>query len=127
MNLLYIFQDPFGADACKIGITGNAKFRLGNYQQSYYVVSRRHRFDMAYWGGKNAVGNLEKAIKREYDWSIDMGGQGMTEWIGNQTVNDIVNKIDRLIEGYKFKVYKVPKDLLPITVENIDSVKSFCQ
>lgn len=82
---------------------------------------------MAYWGGKNAVGNLESAIKREYDWSIDMGGQGMTEWIGNQNVDDIVDKIDRLIEGYKFKVYKMPKDLLPITVENIDKVIDSCK
>ena len=127
MNLLYIFQDPFGADACKIGITSNAKFRLGNYQQSYFVGSRRHRFDMAYWGGKSAVGNLEKALKREYDWSIDMGGQGMTEWINNQNVDDIIDKIDRLIKGYKFKVYKVPKDLLPITVENIDRVTDSCK
>lgn len=117
-KLFYIFKDPMGAPDSKIGITGNPYVRLGVYQNSFSRRSHVACFDVVYIGPARAVNNLEKAVKIELDWDIEMDGRGHSEWV-SRDYRDIERQIDEIIEGYKFKVSKIPKKFLPITVDNL--------
>jgi hypothetical protein len=117
-KLFYIFKDPMGSTDSKVGITGNPEVRLGVYQNSYSKKSHTACFDVVYIGPARAIANLEKAAKQEFDWDIQMDGRGHSEWV-SQTYTTIESKIDELIEGYKFKIKKVPKKYLPLTVDNL--------
>lgn len=120
-KLFYIFKDPLGSIDSKIGITGHPAVRLGVYQNSYSRKSHVACFDVVYVGPARAIGNLEKAVKQTFDWSIERDGRGASEWI-SETFTTIQDKIDELIDGYKFKVVKVPKKFLPLTVDNLDEL-----
>lgn len=121
-KLFYVFQDPLGSSDSKIGITGSPAVRLGVYQNSYSSRSHLAQFDCVYYGEKKTVEHLEKVIKQVYDWEIERDGRGFSEWIWNQTSKDIEDKIDEVIDGYKFKVKKLPKSLLPVNIENLEEI-----
>ena len=118
-KLFYIFKDPIGSLDSKVGITGSPAVRLGVYQNSYSKKSHTACFDVVYIGPGRAVANLEKAVKQVFDWDIQMDGRGHSEWV-SQTYTTIESKIDELIDGYKFKIKKVPKKYLPLTVDNLE-------
>lgn len=120
-KLFYIFKDPLGSIDSKIGITGHPAVRLGVYQNSYSRKSHVACFDVVYYGPSRAIGSLEKAVKQTFDWHIERDGRGASEWI-SETYTNIETKIDELIEGYKFKIVKVPKKFLPLTVDTLDSL-----
>lgn len=117
-KLFYIFKDPFGSPNSKIGITGNPYVRLGVYQNSYSRNSHVACFDIVYVGPARAINNLEKAVKLELDWDIEMDGRGHSEWV-SKDYKEIEKHIDEIIDGYKFKVVKVPEKFLPLTVDNL--------
>ncbi len=119
-KLFYIFKDPLGSLDSKVGITGHPQVRLGVYQNSYSKKSHTACFDVVYIGPARAIANLEKAVKQEFDWDIQMDGRGHSEWV-SQTYTTIESKIDELINGYKFKITKVPKKFLPLTVDNLEN------
>lgn len=125
-KLFYIFKDPMGSLDSKVGITGHAEVRLGVYQNSYSKKSHTACFDVVYVGPARAIANLEKAVKQEFDWDIQMDGRGHSEWV-SQTYTTIEKKIDELIEGYKFKIVKVPKKFLPLTVDNIKALHTWIE
>jgi hypothetical protein len=118
-KLCYIFKDPMGSIDSKVGITGNPVVRLGVYQNSYSKKSHTACFDVVYIGPARAISNLEKAVKQILDVNIELDGRGHSEWV-NQTYTTIESKIDEIIEGYKFKVVKVPKIFLPLNVDNME-------
>jgi hypothetical protein len=105
----------------KVGITGNPAVRLGVYQNSYSKKSHTACFDVVYIGPARVIGNLEKAAKQEFSWDIDRDGRGHSEWI-SQTYTTIEKAIDNIVDGYKFKVTKVPKKYLPLTVDNLKTL-----
>ena len=123
-KLFYIFKDPLGSLDSKVGITGNPAIRLGVYQNSYSKKKHTACFDVAYVGPARAISNLEKAAKQAFDWDIQMDGRGHSEWV-SQTYTTIEAKVDELINGYKFKIKKVPKKFLPLTVENLDKLSAW--
>lgn len=123
-KLFYIFKDPMGSIDSKIGITSHPAVRLGVYQNSYSRKSHVACFDVVYIGPSRAVSNLEKAVKQKFDWHIERDGRGASEWI-SQTYAEIEKEIDNLIDGYKFKVVKVPKRFLPLTVDYLEEFKTF--
>jgi hypothetical protein len=90
------------------------------YQNSYSKKSHTACFDAVYIGPARAVGNLEKAVKQEFQWDIELDGRGHSEWV-SMTYSSIEKKIDEIIDGYKFKVVKVPKQYLPLTVDNLET------
>jgi hypothetical protein len=118
-KLFYIFKDPIGSLDSKVGITGSPEVRLGVYQNSYSKKSHTACFDVVYIGPARAIANLEKAVKQVFDWDIQMDGRGHSEWV-SQTYTTIESKIDELIDGYKFKIKKVPRKYLPLTVDNLN-------
>ena len=123
-KLCYIFKDPMGSLDSKVGITGNPEVRLGVYQNSYSKKSHTACFDIVYVGPARAIANLEKAVKQTLDVDIELDGRGHSEWV-SQTYRTIESKIDEIIDGYKFKVAKVDKTFLPLTVDNIQEFKEF--
>jgi hypothetical protein len=118
-KLFYIFKDPMGSIDSKIGITSHPAVRLGVYQNSYSRKSHVACLDVVYIGPSRAVANLEKAVKQTFDWHIERDGRGASEWIA-QTYTSIEQQIDELITGYQFKVTKVPKKCLPLSVDNLE-------
>jgi hypothetical protein len=48
-----------------------------------------------------------------------MDGRGHSEWV-SQCHTDIEKEIDKIIDGFKFKVIKVSKDFLPLNVDNLN-------
>lgn len=116
-KLFYIFKDPMGAFESKIGITGHPVIRLGVYQNSYSKKSHSACFDIVYVGPALAIKSLENAVKQSFNWQIERDGRGSSEWV-NEDHKAIETKIDELIDGYKFKIAKVPKKFLPLTVDN---------
>ena len=118
-KLCYIFKDPMGSVDSKVGITGNPVVRLGVYQNSYSKKSHTACFDVVYIGPARAISNLEKAVKQILDMDIELDGRGHSEWI-SQTYTAIELRIDEIIDGYKFKVVKVPTQFLPLNVDNME-------
>ena len=118
-KLFYIFKDPMGSLDSKVGITGSPAVRLGVYQNSYSKKSHTACFDVVYIGPARVISNLEKAAKQEFSWDIDRDGRGHTEWV-SQTYATIETAVDNIVDGYKFKVVKVPKKFLPLTVDNLE-------
>ena len=121
-KLFYIFKDPMGAEDSKLGITGSPEVRLGVYQNSYSKKSHTACFDVVYIGPARVIGNLEKAAKQKFNWDIDRDGRGHSEWI-SQNFKDLEIAIDSIIEGYKFKLVKVTKRFLPLTVDNLEEFR----
>lgn len=124
-KILYVFDDPLGANDCKAGITGHAPVRWGVYQNSYSKNSHTACFNVAYFGPARAIENLEKAIKQSYDWSIERDGRGHSEWISGHTSEMLEIEIDKIISGYKFKVQKVDKQFLPLSLDNYEEFQEF--
>jgi hypothetical protein len=120
-KVFYGFQDPMKAPDSKIGISKNPKARLGTYQNSYSSRSHIAQFDWAFYGEASVINRLEKKAKEQFDWDIEKDGRGHSEWIWNHTSSDTLAKIQKLIEGFNYKVYPVSKQFLPLTVYNIDS------
>lgn len=117
-KLFYIFKDPMGSGDSKIGITGHPEVRLGVYQNSYSKKSHTACFDVVYIGPARAVANLEKAVKQEFQWDIQLDGRGHSEWV-TMTYRDIEDKVDEIIDGHKFKVIRVSKQYLPLHTDNL--------
>lgn len=121
-KLFYIFKDPMGSLDSKVGITGSPEVRLGVYQNSYSRKSHTACFDVVYIGPARVIGNLEKAAKQQFSWDIDRDGRGHTEWV-SQIYTTIETSVDEIIEGYRFKVKKIPKKYLPLTADNMQSLR----
>jgi len=123
-KLFYIFKDPMGSLDSKVGITGNPSVRLGVYQNSFSKKSHTACFDVVYFGPPAAIGRLEAAIKQELNLDIELDGRGHSEWV-SQTYTTIEKTIDEIIDGYKFKIVKVPKKFLPLTVDNLPKLQEW--
>ena len=119
MKLFYIFKCPFGANDCKIGITGSPWARLSGYQNSYSKKSHTACFNLVYIGPPRAIALLEKTIKERYDWAIASDKGGESEWLENHSLEDIEKIVDELIDGYKFKITKVTAQWLPLSKDNL--------
>jgi hypothetical protein len=116
---LYVFQDPFGVDDCKIGITSNPKVRLAAYQSGYSTKSHKARFDYVWEGPPSQIDRLESVLKERYDWDIDSKDAGQSEWITGVTPESLIPIINEVIDGWKFHIKPVEMDL-PITTDDIE-------
>ena len=104
-------RDPFGKGGVKIGITGSkkAKIRLGTYQNSFPGKSHLATFNKIWYGKNTAVSELERVLKNQFDYAIELDGRGFTEWI-YEDESIIQDAIEKTIEGYGFHVFPVDTD-----------------
>lgn len=114
-----------GASDSKIGITGHPSVRLGVYQNSISRNSHIACFDIVYMGSEKAIANLEKTVKANLNWDIERDGRGVSEWISGYTIEMVESKLNEIIEGYRFKVQKVDKKFLPLTIDNMEEFQRF--
>lgn len=125
---LYGFSCPIGtANDSKLGISGHEAVRLGVYQNSYSRKSHVACFNIAYTGPARVIERLERALKQEYNWQIARDGRGVSEWVSDTSPADLERMIDTLVNGHNFKVTKVPKKYLPITVDNLDEYLKYVE
>lgn len=124
-KLFYAFGDPMGANDSKVGVTAHWQVRQGVYQNSYSRNSHTACFDIVYVGTPTAINNLERAVKKHFHWSIERDGRGHSEWVSNHSAKDIEQKVDEVINGYKFKVVKVPAQFLPLTIDNSEEFEQW--
>mgnify|MGYP006223753503 FL=1 len=111
MKLLYIMRDPFGLGGVKIGITGfkKAKMRLGTYQNSFPGKSHLATFNKIWYGKNIAISELERVLKNQFDYAIELDGRGFTEWAYEDEAV-IEEAIKTTIQGYGFHVFPVDTD-----------------
>lgn len=111
MKLLYIMRDPFGLGGVKIGITGFkfAKIRLGTYQNSFPGKSHLATFNKIWYGKNTAISELERILKNQFDYAIELDGRGFTEWAYEDEAV-IEEAIKTTIQGYGFHVFPVDTD-----------------
>jgi hypothetical protein len=124
-SIFYIFADPMGDTACKIGLSTKPDVRLGTYQNSYSSRSHMAQFDCAWYGSSSVVAKLENTVKTEFEWDIERDGRGHSEWVYDLSVEDIENKVQDIIEGFHYKVKPVPTEFLPMTVEKYAQFKEY--
>jgi hypothetical protein len=120
MKGLYVMLDPFGGPDAKIGKTGHFEVRLGVYQNSYSSRSHVAQFAHVWVGDASAIDRLEAVLKKEFDWEIELDGRGHSEWMQDIDIDDVVQKIQQMIDDYRFKVRKVDQKFLPLTIYNLD-------
>ena len=115
---------PQGKRWVKAGKTKLPTFqmRIGNYQQgngpNYTVI-----WPMCWIGEKTVIDKLEQTIMTIFKEQRPKQGRGFTEWIIDETIETMTEKINTIILGYGYLVEAVDKDLLPITVDNVVSVQ----
>jgi hypothetical protein len=116
---LYVFKDPLGSGDVKIGITGNPKVRLSNYQNSY--SARRHKacFDFVWEGKPKAIEKLESVLKEKYKWDIASDRMGESEWVTDLSIEDLIKVVSGEIKGWRFHI-KVLDSVFPITNDDIE-------
>ena len=124
-QLLYLMPDPHSVDTwVKAGKTKLPTFqmRIGNYQQgngpNYQVI-----WPMCWIGEKSVVDKLEQTIMNLFKDQRPLKGRGYTEWVKDETIESITDKINEIVQGYKYKVEPVDKQFLPITVDNVAYVQ----
>lgn len=125
VSLFYIFADPMGDKSCKIGISSKGDVRLGTYQNSYSSRSHQAQFDCAWYGTSKVISKLELTAKSEFEWDIERDGRGHSEWVYDLSVQDIAKQVEDIIDGFHYKVWPVPKQFLPMTVEKYKEFREY--
>ena len=125
-SLFYVFPCPLGDNSCKIGLTTNARMRLDVYGMSY--SNRKHTacFESVYYGSPTAIINLEAAVKTHFYDYIEPSS-GRTEWVLDHSLRTVDHQVQNIINGHRFKIKKIPQQLLPVTVHNLNNVLEFIQ
>jgi len=116
---LYVFKDPLGSGDVKIGITGNPKIRLSNYQNSYSAKSHKACFDYVWEGAPKAIEKLEKVLKESYKWDIASDKMGESEWVTDLTIEELIKVVESEIQGWRFHI-KILDATFPITNDDIE-------
>lgn len=124
-HLLYLMPDPFGFPDCKIGITRLevSQIRAGTYQQRI-GLRRLSEWSYAWIGKENAIKELEAEVKKDFRKHIVKEGRGYSEWISEHDVDTMRKEVIEIIDGLRSKVIPVDQAFLPITVNNLELVKT---
>ena len=124
-HLLYLMPPPDRSKHCKIGITRLevSQIRAGTYQQAL-GPSIDMNWAYAWVGKENAIKELESEVKKDFKKDILYEGRGYSEWISGKDANDMNKAVYEIIDGLRSKVRAVDKAFLPITVNNLEQVKT---
>tara|TARA_B100000519_G_scaffold118427_1_gene102235 strand:- start:347 stop:760 length:414 start_codon:yes stop_codon:yes gene_type:complete len=124
-HLLYLMPEPFGNSDCKVGITRLevSQIRAGTYQQAL-GPNQLMKWQHAWIGKENAIKELEAEVKKDFRKKILYEGRGYSEWICEHYADEMEKAVIEIINGLRSKVIAVDKAFLPITVNNIEEVKT---
>ena len=123
-HLFYLMPAPDGSNAVKVAITRLevSQIRLGTYQQPL-GPNHMHPGELAWIGEQTEIEAMEREVKKEFKKNVLYEGRGFSEWVSGYTAHTIKKHIQDIIDGFRFKVTPVDPHLLPIDVNNLETVK----
>lgn len=107
-------QDP---KHFKVGIAqlATARSRLATYQNAVGPVWEES-FMCVWVGDDNQIRLAEKAFKRHFKDKIQSAEAGLSEWICDVTLQELLDYIVELKEEHFLKFIEAPKEYLPLTM-----------
>ena len=107
-------QDP---KHFKVGITqlATARSRLATYQNAVGPVWEE-KFLKVWLGDENQIRLAEKAFKRKYKDKILSAEAGLSEWICEIKLEELIAFIEELRNEYFIKFINVPLEFEPLTM-----------
>lgn len=117
----YLFIDPLGSGDIKPGITSHPRSRLGSYQCAYSRNSHTACFNFVWVGPSNQIDRLEAVLKEQFKWDIESDVLGESEWISGVTLEEVMQSIEAVIDGWKFHIK--PLDFqFPVTMDDLEDI-----
>lgn len=107
-------QDP---KHFKVGITqlATARSRLATYQNAVGPIWEE-KFLKVWLGDENQIRLAEKAFKRKYKDKILSAEAGLSEWICEIKLEELIAFIEELRNEYFIKFINVPLEFEPLTM-----------
>lgn len=101
----------------KVGIAqlSTARSRLATYQNAVGPVYEES-FIRVWVGDENQIRLAEKSFKRVFKEKIQSAEAGLSEWICNITLQELLDFIVELKDEHFLKFHDAPEELLPLTM-----------
>ncbi len=101
----------------KVGIAGlqSARSRLATYQNAVGPVWEE-KFIKVWVGDENQIRLAEKKFKQVYKDKIQSAEAGLSEWICDISLKELLAFIEELRNDYFLKFYDAPNELQPLTM-----------
>lgn len=101
----------------KVGIAAvaSARTRLATYQNAVGPVWEES-FIQVWIGDENQIRLAEKKFKQVFKEKISSSEAGLSEWICDVTVDELLAFIEELRNEYFIKFHDVPKEFKPLTM-----------
>lgn len=101
----------------KVGIAqlATARSRLATYQNAVGPVWEES-FMRVWIGDENQIRIAEKSFKRQYKDKIQSAEAGLSEWICDISLDELLEYITELREEHFLKFVDAPKEFLPLTM-----------
>lgn len=117
--ILYFKKCPGVSDPrhFKVGIAQltTARTRLASYQNAVGPVWEES-FMRVWVGAENQIRLAEKSFKRNFKDKIQSAEAGLSEWICDITLEEMLVYIEELREEHFLKFVDAPTELLPLTM-----------
>lgn len=117
--ILYFKKCPGVTDPLhfKVGIAqlSTARSRLATYQNAVGPVYEES-FIRVWIGDENQIRLAEKSFKRVFKEKIQSAEAGLSEWICDVTLQELLDFIVELREEHFLKFYDAPLEFLPLTM-----------
>lgn len=101
----------------KVGIAqlSTARSRLATYQNAVGPVYEES-FIRVWVGDENQIRLAEKSFKRVFKEKIQSAEAGLSEWICDITLQELLDFIVELKDEHFLKFHDAPEELLPLTM-----------
>lgn len=117
--ILYFKKCPGVVDPkhFKVGIAqlATARSRLATYQNAVGPVWEES-FMEVWLGDENQIRLAEKQFKRKYKDKIQSAEAGLSEWICDVTLSELLEFIEELRNDHYLKFINAPREFLPLTM-----------
>lgn len=128
--ILYLKKCPGVQDPrhFKVGIAqlSRTRTRLATYQNAVGPVWEE-TFIQVWIGDENQIRLAEKAFKREFKDKISSAEAGLSEWIGDVTIKELLSFIDELRTEHFIKFIDAPEEFLPLTMPLCEDLEEWYQ
>jgi hypothetical protein len=128
--ILYLKKCPGVQDPrhFKVGIAqlSRTRTRLATYQNAVGPVWEE-TFIRVWIGDENQIRLAEKAFKREFKDKISSAEAGLSEWISDVTLKELLSFIDELRTEHFIKFINAPEEFLPLTMPLCEDLEEWYQ
>ena len=103
-----------------------ARSRLATYQNAVGPVYEE-KFIRVWLGNENHIREAEKKIKRYFKDNIASAEAGLSEWICEVPLDELLEFIEELRTDYFIKFIDVPGEFLPLTMPKCEDLAAWYQ